>query len=622
MKTSYGIGVVAAAALSAALLMGQAPETDEAKAKAKAAAKAKQIKQNFENNAREITIYDRQGKVVKMLGPRALFQNPNFSPDGTRLAVIKNDQEGESTDIWVFDLAGGGSTKLTNSQKQQSVRAPNWSPDSRYVAYIATRDGNEGLYRKAANGEGQEELLYQLPGAGIILTDWSPDGRYLCFFSQQLGGNIVFALPLEGERKPIEIVRSQSQLVGGRLSANSRFLAYRSNEGGSNAIWVQAFNPSGAGTADKWKVSGEGALAAWWRADGQELFYLASDRGIMSVDVGATIPLEFGKPKLLFKLPDSVPVTGTPGGLGSISRDGQRVAFIVPPAPQVQQISVLDRQGKVLRTVGEPGAYAQAVFSPDESRIAVLRTDRDAGKQGIWVYDMATGRGTEILSDQNGANSPIWSPDGSQILYTATRGSYSAIYRKASNGTGQEEMLFRYTPGAGMNLTDISPYGNLISFTSGGVVFAVRLAGSDPLARPAIEVLRDEFNNVQGRFSPDGKFLAYGSNEADPERANVYVRPFNVTTATAGDGRTQVSKDGANGMLFFRQDGKEMYWVNLNPLTGEGQVLASEIATTPAFQAAPPKLLFTIPDAQQKINSPGSISRDGQRFVFTMNLPR
>jgi Tol biopolymer transport system component len=170
------------------------------------------------------------------------------------------------------------------------------------------------------------------------------------------------------------------------------------------------------------------------------------------------------------------------------------VVFVVPPAPRKQQVTVLDRSGKTMRTVGEPGFYGQPSLSPDGTRLAVVRNDRDTGNTDIWVFNMDTGKSTPVTSDMPPDNGPIWSPDGRHVLYTSLRGNYWGIYRKASDGTGSEELLFRYTPGAGMNVTDVSPDGKSVTFSSGGVVFVVPLTGNDPLARQAVEFSREEFN--------------------------------------------------------------------------------------------------------------------------------
>ena len=613
--------VTAAVTLSAALLLGQqvAP-SDDAKAKAKAAAKAKAIARNFELNARVLTVFDREGKTVAEIGARALYNQPVFSPDRARVAVIKADQAAQTSDLWVIDVATSEATRVTASKEREAVSAPVWSPDGKQIAYVAQRDGRLTAYRKASSGEGDEEQLYQHPGANFLLTDWSADGRYLIYSSTDLGGGILFALPLEGERKPVELFRSTFQVLGARISPDNRFIAYRSNETGKNEIFVRTFNLTPNPSAGQWQVSNnEGGLGLiFWKANGTELYYMGADRGVKSVSISTAPAFEFGKPRNLFNLPDAIPVGGTPGGLGNISRDGERVVFVVPPAPRLQTITVLDRQGKTVRTVGEPGLYGQPSLSPDGTRVAVSRNDRNTARTDIWVFEMATGKSTAVTNDMPPDNGPMWSPDGEQILYVSNRPPYSGIYRKASDGSGNEELLFRFTPGAGMQLTDVSPDGKLVMFSSGGQVLVVPLTGSDPLARKALEFSREEFDTVQGRFSPDGRFMAYGSNEADPMAIDVYVRPFDAATGGAGAGKWRVSTEGANGMLYWKADGKELYWVHLDIESGDGLVMASDITTAPAFQAGAPRLLFRLANAQQRINSPGSISRNGQVFVFTM----
>jgi len=627
--------VMATAALSAVLLLAPLPGLGQAPAPTTAGGqftRAIRDAQQFENQARVLTVFDREGKVVTTVGERAIYSQPVFSPDRTRLAVIKVDLESDTVDLWVLDVATGNSTRITSNQKrnEETATAPVWSPDGSQVAYVALRGGNEGLYRKAANGQGSEELLYQLPGAEIVLTDWSLGGRFLSYYSLQLGGNILYALPLEGERKPVELVRSPFQVLEARISPDNRFIAYRSNETGKNEIFVRAFNPTEAAlpaaAAGPWQVSNnEGGVGLiYWRQDGTELYYMGADRGVKAVSVSAAAAFEFGKPRTLFKLPNAVPVTGTPGALGNIARDGQRVVFAVPPAPVLRQITVFDRQGKVLSTVGEPGPYGQSTLSPDGTRLAIVRNDRDTGNQDIWSFDMQTGKGTPVTSDTLQDFGPIWFPDGNQVAYVSTRGNYSGIYRRAWNGTGSEELLFRNTPGAGMTLTDVSPDGKFVTFSSSGsVVYVVALTGSDPLAREAIEFSREEFDTGWGRFSPDSRFMAYTSNEADPERREVYVRRFDASTgAAAAEGKWQVSKDGA-GMILWRGDGKEMCFAVPDLQTRGTLVMAVDVATTPTFQAGTPKLLFKLPGLFSGWNDGQrfNISRDGQRFVFVMPVP-
>ena len=130
-----------------------------------------------------------------------------------------------------------------------------------------------------------------------------------------------------------------------------------------------------------------------------------------------------------------------------------------------------------------------------------------------------------MTSDNWPENAPIWAPDGKRVLYASTRDSYAGVYRRNWDGSGEEELLFRYTPGAGIILTDSSPDGKFLTFFT-GVLVMVPLTGTDPLARKAIDWLRDEFDDMGGRFSPDGHYIAYNSNPDDPMALDVFVRPF------------------------------------------------------------------------------------------------
>ncbi|HWU38620.1 MAG TPA: hypothetical protein VN203_13310, partial [Candidatus Acidoferrum sp.] len=362
-----------------------------------------------------------------------------------------------------------------------------------------------------------------------------------------------------------------------------------------------------------WKISDQGGQGmAFWRRDGKELYYLAADRGVMAVSVSTAPAFEFGKPKLLFRPPAAIPVTP---GTASISRDGERVVMAVPP-PQLRQLTIFDRQGKVVKTVGEPGLYVQPHLSPDGMRVAVMRNDPKTGNQDIWTFDVATGKGYAVTDDVPPENAPIWSPDGKRVLYVSTRENYAGIYRKAWDGTGEEEFLFRYTPGAGMVLTDASPDGRFLTFYT-GVLVLVALDGTDALARKPIDWLRDEYDDIGGRFSPDGRYLAYLANIDDPMALDIYVRPFDSSKPeNPGPGEAvQVSKNGiAAGMINWREDGREMYF-----LTRDWEVMAVDVTTNPTFQAGTPHLLFKLPTPL--VGNPSqwrNASRDGQRFVFAV----
>jgi len=618
VRNTYRIATAAAAALSAVLLLAQAPtesQSKDAKEKTRAETKAKQNARNFEDNARVIAFLDREGKTVGTVGERGLYSVPVLSPDGTRLAVIKNDQAAENWDLWIMDVATGKSIRMTTSGSREWADSPVWSPDGSELVYTAQRNSREAIYRKSASGEGPEELLYRNPGLGLNLTDWSADGRFLSFAKSDLGGGALYVLPLEGqgERQPVEVFHSESQIFNPHFSPDGRFLAYvvSNREARTTSVFVRPVD----GGAGPWQVVENSRGNLHWRSDGKELYYLAIDGSVMVSEVSTSPSFTFKEPKVLFRPPGAVPV-----GIESISRDGKRFVTQPPPrGPQLQQLTEFGRDGKVVNKIGEPGLYGQPAYSPDGKRLAVMKNDLANGQTDIWTFDLATGKGTQLTDDKQFRGGLTWSRDGSHILYFSNRGNYTGVYQRPADGSGEEELLFRYTPGAGLNLDDISPDGKYLICDSGGVMLRVALTGNDPLARTATEIIREEFSFNAGKISPDGKFMAFRSDEADPLRAELYVRPFNVSTGVVGEEKWQLSKNGLQGLFGWQGDGRELFFRDLALDTQDFRMMSVEVSTSPQFEAGTPKLLFTVPGPQG--GSTWMVSPDRQRFVFALNVP-
>jgi hypothetical protein len=276
-----------------------------------------------------------------------------------------------------------------------------------------------------------------------------------------------------------------------------------------------------------------------------------------------------------------------------------------------QQLTVLDRQGAVVGRVGEAGFYSQAAFSPDGSRVAVVR---DGASQDVWVYDVATGKGTAITSNAFPDRAPVWSPDGIRIAYVSTRDNTPAIYLRQSNGQGGEELLYRHTSGGAIGLTDWSPDGRLLSFWSENAMFLLPVAGD----RVPVALGDGEFFGRGGRFSPDGRLLAFGSNQSG--RFQIYVKELGAAANPAAPppaARVQVSVDGGLGGIFWRRDGKELFYLSLPP----GQaMMAVDVQSEAPLRFGAPRLIFKIPNP---IGAPAQLSNistpDGQRVVFAIN---
>jgi len=273
----------------------------------------------------QLTVFDRQGNIVSRVGEPGGYAQASFSPDGTRLAAIKRDPDSDSQDVWTFDVSTGKGTAVTSDSAPDS--APVWSPDGRQIAYVSIRENTHGIYRRATDGSGTEERLYQhSTGAPIVLTDWSVDGRSLCFWSE----NVMFVLPLTGDRQPIELKGQDFVGRGGHLSPDGRFLAFNAGGLGSLQVYVKPLDASGAETAPRSQVSSDGGFGGIaWRRDGKEIFYLATGprQALMAVPVTTDPAFKAQPPQKLFELPV---VVGAAAQLGPItSADGQRFVFAV-----------------------------------------------------------------------------------------------------------------------------------------------------------------------------------------------------------------------------------------------------------------------------------------------------
>ena len=617
MKKVIRVALVCAAAALAVCLPGRAIGQElsaEAKDKAAAEARAKRNALTFENNATTIVFYDRAGKRTGGVSERALYGETVVSPDGTRVAVVKNDLPSETADLFVIDIASGASTRLTTSVRTEFVMAPVWSPDSSRIAYVTIRKGQEGIFVRPANGQGSEELLYRNPGAFMNLTDWSLDGKFLAFAISDLSGGALFTLPLDGgaERKPTEVFKTDVRVFVPKFSPDGRYLSYiQIDKSNKSEVFVRPVDPKAAG--GPWQVSDGSLSPAFWRRDGKELYYLARDQAVMVTDVASSPTFSFTKPRVLFRQASKVP-----DRLNYVSADGERfLALPAPRGPQLQQLTIFNRSGEVLQKIGEPAQYGGPSFSPDGTRLLVSKNDQQIGQADLWVIDLASGKQTRLTNDRFPKVNPLWSPDGKYIYFASFRNGDFPVYRRPSDGTGEEELVYKYTAGAFVGLSDISADGKYLVCDSGGFIMVVPLTG-DPASRKGIEFLREEFDDTLGRLSPDGRLMAYRSDEAQAERGEIYVRPFNAATGLPGDGKWRVSKDGVLAMLHWRADGKEIFFRGLNLESNELLVVSVEVETTPTFKPGTPKVLFKLPGPLG--GNLGNISRDGQRFVFAINV--
>ncbi len=237
----------------------------------------------------------KQGSTVGAMNRVTMGQAPRLSPDGRRAALFRSDPQVRNDDIWLIDLANNLSTRLLSDPAYD--QSPIWSPEGSRVSFVRGSGGVSGLYQKAANGVGTEELL--LKGSNQVPNDWSPGGRFIVY-SRIVGKtrSDVWVLPLFGDRQPYPLLDSEFDEYRAQFSPDGRWLAYASDESGSYEIYVQPFTADGKLGGEKKPVSTNGGNQPRWRRDGQELFYVAPDGQMMAVKINGA---EFATPTALFK---------------------------------------------------------------------------------------------------------------------------------------------------------------------------------------------------------------------------------------------------------------------------------------------------------------------------------
>ncbi|TAM80941.1 MAG: hypothetical protein EPN47_13735 [Acidobacteria bacterium] len=292
-----------------------------------------------EESGRTLVLFDMSGKNLGAIGGAAVYYDLRLSPDGQRLAFAMGAQ---NSDIWVHELARGARMRLT-FDPDTDKGVPVWSPDGTRILFGTLRGGKArvGIYEKASNGSGSEELLLAADPSDpeVWATDWSRDGRFVIFCRGDLFSRArsdIWILPLVGDRKPRLLVRTPVAAYDGQFSPDERWIAYTSKESGQDEVYVMPFDATrfldtGKTTAetsprDRWEVSTDGGQFPKWRADGKEIFYVTTGGKIMVVEVnGAANHFEVGKPHLLFRTTLSA---ATPPY--DVSADGKRIVINTP----------------------------------------------------------------------------------------------------------------------------------------------------------------------------------------------------------------------------------------------------------------------------------------------------
>jgi eukaryotic-like serine/threonine-protein kinase len=265
-----------------------------------------------------------------------------------------------------------------------------------------------------------------------------------------------------------------------------------------------------------------------------------------------------------------------------------------------------DRKGAVVGQVGTPAEYGDLRLSPDGQKLVVPITDPQAGTTDLWLIELSRNLATRFTLEGADVYNPIWSPDGSRIVFSVPRHAPPFLHQKAVSG-GEREVLL---PSNGtMHVASAwSPDGRFILYgernpDTNWDLWVLPLDGE----RKPLPFLRTRFREGFATFSPDGRWVAFVSDESG--RLEVYVQPFQRP------GEKHRASTAGGSLPRWRRDGKELFYVS-----PDNQLMAVPVQLGASFESGTPKALFSI-EASQGVEISYDVAADGQRFIINSPIP-
>jgi serine/threonine protein kinase/Tol biopolymer transport system component len=525
-----------------------------------------------------------QTKAVLVITPpeKTAFSSFAISPDGLRLVFVATDPTGKSL-LWVRPIDSMTPQPLSGTDE---AALPFWSPDSRFIGFFA-----DGKLKKIEVTGGTVQTLCGsiVPRGGT----WNADGTIL-------------------------------------FSPSPNDPIYRVSAAGGTPTVVTKLDPSRQESSHRWP---------YFLPDGRHFLYSVNG-GPQSQGLYVT-SLDGTETQRLLNVPNSIVTYAAPGyllfrkdsTLMAQAFDANKLQLSGEPFPIAEQVGYevasfqtffsasqtgvlvyssgssgntqqtwVDRSGKEIGVLGGPGNLIRPWLSPDGKRVALDGVDLQ-GNRDIWLIELASGKPTRFTFDPGQDLFPVWSPDGSRIVFTSDQDGPRHLYQKSATGAGKEELLLK----TDLNKfpTDWSTDGRYILFTANDPktkldVWVLPLFGDQkPFA-----YLQTDAGERNARFSPDGRWVAYCSDESGT--LQVYVQTF----PTLG-GKQMISSAGGY-FLAWRRDGKELFYGSL-----DRKMMAVDIeeeGTT--LKIGQPKPLFDVHTPSNVAVAQFAVTADGQKFLM------
>jgi len=542
------------------------------------------------------------------------------------VGILKGTPKAQDTSAVVRFNIGGG-------EKLTSLAWPRISPDGTMIAFQARGEsGKTSIWvRRLDAFEAQE-----LPGTdGASRHWWSPDSRYLAFFV----GNQLKKIAATGG--PAQLIAEGEGGAdgtwgeGGTILFDGRAVDPIHRVDASGGKFTQATKPDAS--------KGE-AGHAWpfMLPDGKHFLYLAMPSTpdkkamIMAAELGkpeakAVVPtnsrVEYASGRILYVLdgtlvaqrfdPDKLEVEGDPvpmaerigfdsnGASGfSVSSTGALV-YVAGVAAGNSDLIWVDRSGREVGRVGEGGDYRDLALSPDETRLAYGLAEARNQSENIWIRDLRRDVASRLTFGAGNEFWPVWSPDGARIAYAGEKNGSVGAFEKDAGGTGSERPIYADDKGP-LGPSDWSRDGAWISFNCLPASRRFQIKLFSIRDRRLVDFAVGDAVQGGGRFSPDGRYLAYSSNESGTREAYVQTIP-------PGGGKWQISSGGSGGVQ-WRADGKELFFT-----TPTDEFVAVPVEGGARFEPGLPKPLFKRALSRTSTTTSGArwaVSRDGQRFLL------
>jgi Tol biopolymer transport system component len=510
------------------------------------------------------------------------------APNGHTIALVAYQESARRNVLWTYELGSHGARPLPDTE---GAGYPFWSADGRSLAFFA-----DARLKKVEISGGPVQTICDAPsGRG---GTWNKDGVIIFTPSTNAG---LYRVPASGGT-PARVAiwdgsRGEDSLRWPMFLPDGKHYLYLaanfSGLKGVNAIFVGALD------SDEKRFVVESTANAAYAAPGYLLYY--RDKTLLAQRFDLKRFALTGEATTI--LPEIQYLPQVKRAVFAVSDYGLLVAQSGTGAA-LSQLVWFDRNGNAVGSVGEPDVYGNVSLAPNGRSLAVDKTDMASLNTDIWTYELQRQSPKRLTFDPALDAVPIWSPDATQLVFCSDRQLLFALYLKDSDGAHDEKNIV-HDDGLPDVPSDWSRDGKYILYYRGTDLWLVTFSAlQSSLFLKAPSTLRN------AQFSPDGKWVAYASNETG--KWEVYVTSFSDAR-----GKWQVSTGGGEQPR-WRGDGKELFYLSL-----DGKMMAAPVTTGAHFDAGTPVALFQSTPRQPILVYDlfvYDVSRDGRRFLINTQV--